>query len=317
MTHKFAKCCFALLTAVGLALTTSIACAQTVTGSIRGTVTDASGAVITDARVAAKNVSTGVSTTTVTDRSGSYNLQSLPIGTYVVSAEKSGFKITADRPFALEIDQIAKIDLQLQVGDVTTTVEVAQDAGAILQTEDASLGTTVTSNTLESMPLGAQNFSAATVFVPGAVLPTYGSLGSTQGSERDTSFAASTQPSFNGNRMQTNNYIFDGTDINEPLQNTIAYNPAPEAIGEMRVITGNASAEYGNVNGGEVLMVTKSGTNKFHGSLYTFYENQDGTANTWDNKYNNVAKGVFHQNQFGGTVGGPMFKNKLFFFADY
>ena len=117
--------------------------------------------------------------------------------------------------------------------------------------------------------------------------------------------------------MQTNNYIFDGTDINEPLQNTIAYNPAPEAIGEMRVITGDARAEYGNVNGGEVLMVTKAGTNKFHGSLYSFYENQDGTANTWANDYNKVAKGVFHQNQFGATVGGPVFKNKLFFFADY
>ena len=291
--------------------------AQTVTGSIRGTVTDPSGAVVPDAKVTATNNNTGVATVTTTDRSGTYNLQSLPIGTYVVSAEKPGFKITADRPFTLEIDQIARIDLKLQIGDVTTTVEVAPDSGAILQTEDASLGTTVTSNTLESMPLPGQNFSAATVFVPGAVLPTYGSLGSSQGTERDTSFASSTQPSFNGNRMQTNNYIFDGTDINEPLQNTIAYNPAPEAIGQMRVITGNPDAEYGNVNGGEILVVTKAGTNQFHGSLYAFYENQDGTANTWNNDYNKVAKGVFHQNLFGGTFGGPVFRNRLFFFADY
>ncbi len=293
--------------------------AQTVTGSIRGTVTDKTGAVVSEAKVAAKNVSTGISTTTTTDRSGTYNLQSLPIGTYVVSAEKTGFKITADRPFMLEIDQIARIDLKLQVGDVTSTIEVAADSGSILQTEDASLGTTLTSNTLESMPLPGQNFSAATVFVPGAVLPTYGSLGSSQGTERDTSFASSPQPSFNGNRMQTNNYIFDGTDINEPLQNTIAYNPAPEAIGQMRVITGNPDAEYGNVNGGEILVVTKAGTNKFHGSLYAFYENQDGTADTWANKDLNpiVPKGIFHQNLFGGTFGGPVFKNRLFFFADY
>jgi hypothetical protein len=291
--------------------------AQTVTGSIRGTVTDATGAVVLGAQVVATNSSTGIASTTTTDRSGSYNLQSLPIGSYVVSAKKSGFKVTAARPFMLEIDQIAKIDLKLEVGDVTVTVDVAPDSGAVLQTEDASLGTTITANTLESMPLSGQNFSAATVFVPGAVLPTYGSLGSSQGTERDTSFAASTQPSFNGNRMQTNNYIFDGTDINEPLQNTIAYNPAPEAIGQMRVITGNADAEYGNVNGGEVLMVTKQGTNQFHGSLYSFYENQDGTANTWNNNYNKVAKGVFHQNQFGATFGGPLFHNKLFFFGDY
>jgi len=291
--------------------------AQTVTGSIRGSVADQTGASVPAAQVSARNVNTGVITTTVTDHSGAYNIQTLPIGTYVVSVKKTGFKVTANHPFSLEIDQIARIDLKLEVGEVTTTIDVAADSGSILQTEDASLGTTITSNMLESMPLPGQNFSAATVFVPGAVLPTYGSLGSTQGTERDTSFASSTQPSFNGNRMQTNNYIFDGTDINEPLQNTIAYNPASEAIGEMRVITGNPDAEYGNVNGGEILAVTKAGTNKFHGSLYEFYENQDGTANTWSNDYNKIAKGVFHQNLFGATFGGPVFKNKLFFFMDY
>jgi hypothetical protein len=291
--------------------------AQTVTGSIRGSVVDQTGAVVPEAEVSAQNVNTGVVTTTVSDHSGAYNIQTLPIGTYVVSAKKTGFDTTSDRPFTLEIDQIARIDLKLQVGEVATTISVAADSGSILQTEDAALGTTITANMLESMPLPGQNFSAATVFVPGAVLPTYGSLGSTQGTERDTSFASSTQPSFNGNRMQTNNYIFDGTDINEPLQNTIAYNPAPEAIGQMRVITGNPDAEYGNVNGGEILAVTKAGTNKFHGSLYAFYENQDGTANTWSNDYNKIAKGVFHQNLFGGTFGGPVFKNRLFFFMDY
>ncbi len=291
--------------------------AQTVTGSIRGSVVDQTGASVPGAEVSARNVNTGVVTNTVSDHSGAYNIQTLPIGTYVVSVKKPGFNTTAERPFSLEIDQIAKIDVKLQVGEVTTTIDVAADSGSILQTENASLATTITSNTLENMPLPGQNFSAATVFVPGAVLPTYGSLGSTQGTERDTSFASSTQPSFNGNRMQTNNYIFDGTDINEPLQNTIAYNPAPAAIGEMRVITGNADAEYGNVNGGEILTVTKAGTNKFHGSLYAFYENQDGTANTWANDYNKIAKGVFHQNLFGGTFGGPVFKNKLFFFMDY
>jgi hypothetical protein len=295
----------------------SCAYAQTVTGSIRGTVIDQTGAVVAGADVSATEVSTNVVTKTRSDRSGTYNFQSLPIGSYVVTVSKQGFGSVRNRAFSLEIDQIAKIDVKMSVGEVSTTVDVSADSGSILQTEDASLGTTITSNTLESMPLPGQNFSAATVFVPGAVLPTYGSLGSNQGTERDTSFASSTQPSFNGNRMQTNNYIFDGTDINEPLQNTIAYNPAGEAIGQMRVITGNPDAEYGNVNGGEILVVTKAGTNKFHGSLYTFYENQDGTANTWSNNYNKVAKGVFHQSLFGGTFGGPVFKDKLFFFMDY
>ena len=302
-----------------LAFSGAVALAQTVTGSIRGVIVDQTGAAVAGATISARNVNTGVVTKTTTDRSGTYNIQTLNIGTYRLSAARAGFNVSTTNPFSLEIDQIAKIDLKLQVGEVSTTVDVDADTGSILQTGDASLGTTITANTLESMPLPGQNFSAATVFVPGAVLPTYGSLGSTQGTERDTSFASSTQPSFNGNRMQTNNYILDGTDINEPLQNTIAYNPAAEAIGQMRVITGNADAEYGNVNGGEILAVTKAGTNKFHGSVYAFYENQDGTADTWANKNLTpiVAKGIFHQNLFGGTFGGPVFKDRLFFFMDY
>jgi len=293
--------------------------AQTVTGSIRGTVVDQSAAVVPGATVTAREVNTGVVTTTTTDKSGTYNFQSLRIGTYVVSGSKAGFSITKNSAFSLEIDQIAKIDIKLHVGEVSATVDVAADSGALLQTEDASLGTTITASTLDSMPLPGQNFATATVLVPGAVLPTYGSLGSQQGWERVTSFSSSTQPSFNGNRMQTNNYILDGTDINEPLQNTIAYNIAPDAIGQMRIITGNAEAEYGNVNGGEILIVTKAGTNKFHGSAYEFYENQNWQANTFANKYLTpiAPRADFHQSQFGATFGGPIFRDKLFFFVDY
>ena len=317
--NRYACWMSSLAAVVVLVFALGVACGQTVTGSIRGAVTDQSGAAVPEARVTATNVNTGVKTSTTSDRGGTYNIQTLAIGTYRVSATRAGFNVSTTNPFSLEIDQIAKIDLKLKVGEVSVTVDVDADTGSILQTEDASLGTTVTSNTLESMPLPGQNFSAATVFVPGAVLPTYSSLGTTQGTERDTSFASSTQPSFNGNRMQTNNYIFDGTDINEPLQNTIAYNPAAEAIGQMRIITGNADAEYGNVNGGEIIAVTKAGTNKFHGSVYAFYENQNWQANSWANKNLTpiAAKANFHQNQFGATFGGPVFKNKLFFFADF
>ena len=314
-----AKWLFYVTLLLAMTLTGAAGFAQTVTGSIRGTVTDATGAVVPGAQVNALEVSTGVVTKTVTDHTGTYNFQSLRIGTYQVTAAKPGFSTIKFKPFSLEIDQIAKVDIKLPVGDVSVNVDVAADSGSLLQTEDATLGTTITANTLESMPLPGQNFSAATIFVPGAVLPTIAQLGTTQGTERDTSLVNSTEPSFNGNRMSTNNYIFDGTDINEPLQNTIAYNPAPEAIGQMRVITGNADAEYGNVNGGEILVVTKSGTNKFHGSLYDFYENQNWQANSFANKYLPIpaAKAKFHQSQFGATFGGPVYKNKLFFFADF
>jgi hypothetical protein len=315
MLTRFKCCTVWVVMLLVLASVCHVARAQTVTGSIRGLVVDQSGAAVADAKIMARNVDTNVVTTTRTDRSGTYNLQVLPIGTYVVSATKPGFSVTADRPFTLEIDQIAKIDLKLQVGEVTTTVDVAADSGSVLQTQDSALGTTITANTLESLPLSGQNFSAATMFVAGAVNPTYDLVGGPNGTERD--LTPSSIPSFNGNRQQTNNYVLDGAEINETLNNVIGYNPAPEALQEIRVITGNASAEYGNVNGGEVIMVTKGGTNKFHGSLYSFYENQDLTANLWSNNYNHTPKGFFHQNQFGATFGGPIYKDKLFFFVDY
>jgi hypothetical protein len=306
----------ALLLTILLGLT-GLASAQTVTGSIRGTVTDPSGAFVAGTKITATNVSTGVTTATTTDHAGTFNLQSLPIGSYTVKATQTGFSASSVGPITLEIDQIAKIDVKLQVGAVTTTVEVGSESGAVLQTEDAALGTTITANTLESLPLSGQNFSSATMFVAGAVDPTYSAMGGTNGTERD--LTASSVPSFNGNRQQTNNYILDGADINEPLNNVIGYNPAPEAMQEMRIITGNASAEYGNVNGGEVIMVTKGGTNKFHGSLYSYYENQDLTADLWSNKNHPIPipKGIFHQNQFGATFGGPIFKDKFFFFVDF
>ena len=263
----------------------------------------------------AHNLATGRETSTRTDGSGTYVLQSLPIGVYTLTTVHDGFSSSVTAPFALEIDQIAKVDVNLKTGGEDITVTVDATSGTLLQTENSTLGTTITSNTLESLPLSGQNFSAATAFVPGAVIPSFSSMGGPNGTERSTTPAS--LPSFNGNRQQTNNYILDGADINEPLNSVIGYNPAPEALQQIRIITGNADAEYGNVNGGEILMVTKGGTNQFHGSLYSYYENQDGTANLWSNNYNHIAKGVFHQNQFGATIGGPIIRNKLFFFADY
>lgn len=300
-----------------VAIAVASAGAQTITGSIGGTVTDPSGAAIPGAAVTATNVATGVQAVTRSDRSGLYNFQFLPIGTYSVTGVAQGFGKTSAGPLALEIDQIARVNLQLRVGEASTTVEVTT-SGAVLQTQNATLGTTVTANTIESLPLSGRNFEVAAVFVPGAVIPHYDAEGGANGFERDVN--AETSPSFNGNREQSNTYVLDGIEINEATNNDIGYNPAPDSIQEMRVITGNADAEYGNVNGGEEILVTKGGTNHFHGSFYDYYENQGLTAYTWSAK--NVAppipaKGVFHQNEFGATFGGPVLKDKLFFFGDY
>ena len=243
---------------------------QTITGSIRGTVTDPSGAVVAAAHVTATNVETGVAMTTVSDRSGLYTFQFLTIGNYTVTAGAGGFDTASIGPFHLQIDQIAKVDVQLQIGAATTTVNIASTGSPLLNVENATLGTSISSYTLESMPLNSLNVVISTLYTPGAVSPGTASMGGLMGGYRDVNtsndIAASGVPSFNGNRQQGNNFILDGVEINETITNTLGYNPSPYSLQELRVISGNADAEYGNVNGGEVLMVSKGGSNLFHGS---------------------------------------------------
>jgi hypothetical protein len=290
---------------------------QTITGTVRGTVTDPSGAVVAGASVTATNMATNVKTRTVTNPEGVYNIQFLPIGAYTITATGSGFQTASIGPFTLEIDQIAKIDARLQLGSASTTVNVASDVSPILQTQDATLESTLSSNTLSSLPLNGLNYQTATLFVPGAVNPSMAYMGSYDGNERDVDWLGT--PSFNGNRAQTNNYILDGVEMNETINNLSAYNPAPDAIAEMRVVTGNANAEYGNVNGGEILVVTKGGTNHYHGSLYEYFQSNIMQANSWANGLNNPVTQLpsSTQNQFGATIGGPIMRNKLFLFGDY
>jgi hypothetical protein len=306
---------FGMLLTFALLLGLSPASAQTITATVRGTVIDPAGAVVAGATVTARNVDTGVKSSTISNQDGAYNIQFLPIGTYTISATAAGFETSSVKPFALQIDQIAKIDVKLKVGSVATTVDVTSDVAPALQTQNSTLGTSINNAELEGLPLSGQDFQSAAMFVPGAVNPDYAAMGGSSGTERETSEA--NQPSFNGNRSQGNNYILDGVEINETMNNLTGYNPAPDAIQEMRIITTNADAEYGDVNGGEMVMVTKGGTNHFHGSVYEMYEDQKLTANLWSNNYNKIPKGDFAQSLYGGTIGGPIKKNKLFFFGDY
>lgn len=313
---------FGMLLTFALLLGVLPAGAQTITATVRGTIMDPTGAVLAGVSVTATNTATNVKTSTVTNQDGIYNIQFLPIGQYKITVAAPGFETSSIGPFMLEINQIARIDTKLKVGNTTDTVTVSSDVSPIMQTEDATIESTLSGNALSSMPLNGLNFQTATLFVAGAVNPSMSSMAAGDGNERDTGAAGS--PSFNGNRAQTNNYVLDGIEINETMNNLSAYNPAPDAIQEMRVITGNASAEYGNVNGGEVLVVTKGGTNQFHGSAYELFQANWMAANSWANGYVGVQPSAFTQDQFGGTFGGPVRiphvfngKDKLFFFADY
>src|SRR5579864_2322958 len=306
--------CIGILLAVALSFTDVTA--QTVTGSITGQVTDPSGAVVAGATITAVNVATSVKTTATTNGAGVYTLRFLPIGSYKLTIDAKGFASTNVAPFSLEIDQTAKIDVGLTISSAETVV-VQGEAHPILDTTDATLGNTLTTNEIANIPLNGRNFSSLTMFQPGAIVTDPTGMTGNQGIERST--FNNGIASINGNRQQANNYTLEGADNNEPQNNLIAYNPAPDAIAELRVVSGNADASYGNVNGGAIVTILKSGTNNYHGSAYYLLENQNLDANSWANGLTTPASPItkYTQSIFGGTFGGPILKNKLFFFVDY
>jgi hypothetical protein len=300
--------CFLLLL-IGCTLSV----AQTITGSITGTVTDAGGAVVTGATVTASNVATGVSVPTQTNGTGVYTLKFLPIGQYTVAVTAAGFETSTTALFTLEVAQEARIDVKLTVGSVSANV-VVTSAAPILNAENPTTGETITAETATEIPLQARNFSSLTSLVAGAVVTSPSTQNSVTRSGYDGGYFQ------NGNREQTNNYTLDGADINETIDNYIGYSPNVDAIGELKIITGDATAEYGNANGGQIVMVTKSGTNHFHGNAFEFLENQNLNADSWSNKHTSGTPSPvspFNRNIFGGTFGGPVKRDKLFFFVDY
>lgn len=288
--------------------------AQTVTGSITGVVTDSSGAVITGARVIAHALDTGIDTSATTNADGVYRIQFLPIGHYQVTVQANGFQTSTVPPFSLEVLQIATFNVKMQVGSASTTVGVSA-AAPILNAESPTIDSTFTANTIANLPLNGLDFSALTLYLPGSV-NTSGTSGTTT-FERSTSYTD--LPNVNGNRAQANNYSLEGIDINEDYNNLISYSPAPEALEEVKVLTADSPADYGNVNGAGVVSILKSGTNQFHGSAYGYVQDYRMNANSYLNGLTNPVTPInpFSFAQFGGTVGGPILHNRLFFFADY
>ncbi|HTB96216.1 MAG TPA: carboxypeptidase-like regulatory domain-containing protein [Terracidiphilus sp.] len=310
MKKKLLRLVFGCVFAWALAQT--VALAQSTTGSITGEITDPSGAVVPGAHVVAHNLDTGVDTATTTDSAGAYTIQFLPIGHYGVSVDASGFKSSTVPPFTLEVLQTIKFNIQLTVGGVAANVEVSA-AAPILDASDYTVGSTFTENTISNFPLNGLDFSALTLYVPGAA-STYGNTG-TNSIERSTYYSDSVN--MNGNRAQANNYTLEGIDMNETFNNLISYSPAPASLAEVRVLTANTPAEFGNVNGAGVVSVLKSGTNAFHGSAYGYVQDYRLNANSWQNDNQGIRINPFSQDQFGGTFGGPILHNKLFFFVDY
>jgi len=288
---------------------------QTITGSVNGTVIDPSGAAIPGAKVTVTSVETNVSNADATNGEGVYSIRFLQIGHYKLTITANGFSDQVFGPFALEAGQTAKVDGKMTVAGSSTQVQVTENLAPLLNTESGEIGLTLDSTAIDNIPLTGRNFSGLTIFTPGAVVTNPSNFTDANALERSTGGGA--QVSVNGNRQQSNNFLLDGIEINETINNTIGYSPSPDALGQVRTISANAQAEYGNVNGGDVIALLKSGANKFHGSAFYYVTDYNLNANSWANNLNHVAKQSSTSNIFGGTIGGPLLHDKLFFFGDY
>jgi len=298
-----------LLLALALVLgLQAVAYAQTGAASITGLVTDQSGAAAPGVTVTATNQATNVEYTAVSNAAGNYDILSVPVGTYVVKAALSGFKTTTLRPMNLEAKQIARVDLKMEIGALEDTVEVTAQS-PVLQTETATVGEVLSGRTLESLPLNGRNSSQLALLMPGAITP--------NPQAQTSSGGMGARPFINGNREQTNNFLIDGIDMNETVDNQIAYQPSPDALAEISVETNNYAADIGNVAGGVISNVIKSGTNSFRGNVFEFYRTAGLNANSWANNRSGAKRPELDQHIFGATLGGPIIKNKLFFFVDY
>ncbi|WP_353073301.1 carboxypeptidase-like regulatory domain-containing protein [Tunturiibacter gelidiferens] len=305
-------------------LVCSFAHGQDISAKITGTVTDASGAVIAGATVTARESSRGTVYPTKTNAAGVYYLSPLPVGQYVLKVAAPGFSSSEHQAISLDIAQTARIDVALTVGQASQTVEVS-GAPPLLQTDDSYLGTVLDARANVTLPLATRNYNQLTLLSPGAVSLNPGSFTGSQ-----ASFQVG-RPYINGNREQTNNYILDGMDNNQIDNNDVAFSPSVDAIQEFNLISQNAPSSYGNYLGGIINVTLKSGTNQFHGDVFEFIRNDALNANTWKNGLtkgqpyipgtNNPdgtgLKPILRWNEFGGSVGGPIIKDKLFFFVDY
>ena len=287
--------------------------AQTVSGTILGTVTDASGSVIPNAKVTIVNEGTGLTRTVQSDSNGEFTAPQLPTGHYTVIAELAGFKTMTLSNIELGVDQRARIDLKLEVGAMTETVSV-EATSPLLQTSSSELGTTVQSQQIEALPLNGRNFVNLTRTIPGVLR---GIPGANIDGAGSLAWRASASFSANGQRPRDNNYMLDGVDNNETWLQTVVIFPSVDALDEFKMQTSTYSAEFGRSLGGVVNLQIKSGTNKMYGSAFEFMRNDALDANNFFNNRAHRDKPDFSQNQFGGTLGGAVFKDKTFFFGDY
>ncbi len=308
-----------LLSVVILALAAGVAIAQQAT--VAGRVTDQTGAVVANAQVTITNVGTTIRTTVTTNIEGYYTIPLLQPGDYALTVEANGFRKLARTGIKLDVQQVARLDFALEPGDVTATVEVSAQA-PLVEAQTSSLGQVIDNKRVLELPLNGRNPLELSRLTPGVNLLATSFL--------DTRNFNLTSVSINGGQGGTNAVLLDGGSSTLPERNEYAVAPNVDAVQEFRVQTNSLSAEFGMTGGGVINLVTKSGTNEFRGSVFEFLRNNALDANSWTNNRNRLPKSALRYNQFGGSIGGPLWlpgevfgplgydgRNRSFFFFNY
>jgi hypothetical protein len=296
--------------------------AQVASAELSGSVLDPSGAGVPGATVIATSIETNAAHKAITEKDGSYFLTQLAPGAYTLSVEATGFRKLIETGLNLQINQQARLDLTVKVGQVSDTLEVTGQP-PLLQAESSSLGTVVNQQLVNELPLNGRNFIQLATLSPGVNGVGYSASGTIMSGTRPDDRRPGTEIFSNGNREGSNNFLYDGIDDNERLTLSIVLRPAVEAVREFKIQTNLYSADIGRNSGAVVDVITKSGTNEFHGSLFEFLRNSAMDARTFFSP-KGTAFPSFRLNQYGGSFGGPLMipklyngKNKTFFFADY
>ncbi len=283
---------------------------QAGTATVTGEVTDPTGAAIQGAKVSLRDASTGFVRETVTNETGNYSLPGLRPGTYDITAESQGFRRHSQKDFHVEVDQIARLDIRLEIGQLTEQVEVTGTA-QLLHTETSTIGAVIDKKKILDLPLNGRNFVQLALLVPGV---NTGQPGNGLGGGI----------SIGGTRSEQNSFQLDGVSNTDQWDSGIAFRPSIDAIEEFKIEVNNYSAEFGRAAGGQINVVTKGGTNQFHGSLYEFHRNSAVQARNLFQRNPNFVnqEGKFIappliRNEFGVSAGGPILRDRTFFFTDY
>ncbi|MEW6734424.1 MAG: TonB-dependent receptor [Acidobacteriota bacterium] len=315
MNQTISKIVTRMLLSIALLLFTHCFCLAQDTARVEGTITDSTGAALSGASVVAINTETNRRVEATANIDGVYVLPALRIGRYTIEFSAEGFRKVVRSDVVLTVNQVAHIDALLETGSVNEVIEVSSGA-PLIESSTSSVGQVINEKQVIDLPINGRNFTQLATLIPGVSRGTPGSNADGSGGNAETfrqGDTGSAAISANGLREQNNNFQLDGIDNNESIVNTVIFFPPIEALQEFRVITSVAPAEFGRGGGAVITAVIKGGTNDYHGSLFELLRNSKFDARP---TFSNV-KPLFIRNQFGGTFGGPIKRDKTFFFFDY